>query len=48
MNTLLEIRVINTNKFQAILLDKRNSGLHLNENITIDQENKWLSQMLKC
>ena len=39
MNTLLEIRVINTNKFQAILLDKRNSGLHLNENITIDKEN---------
>ena len=31
--------IVNPDKFQAILLDKRNSDLHLNENITIDKEN---------
>ena len=31
--------LVNPDKFQAILLDKRNSELHLNENITIDKEN---------
>ena len=31
--------IINHDKFQAILLDKRNPDLHLNENITIDKEN---------
>ena len=31
--------IVNSKKFQAILLDKRNSDLHLNENITIDKEN---------
>ena len=29
---------VNPDKFQAILLDKKNSGLYLNENITIDNE----------
>ena len=31
--------IVNPDKFQAILLDKKNSGLYLNENITIDNEN---------
>ena len=31
--------IVNPDKFQAILLDIRNSDLHLNENITIDKEN---------
>ena len=31
--------IVNPDKFQAILLDKRNSDLYLNENITIDKEN---------
>ena len=31
--------IVNRDKFQAILLDKRNSHLHLHENITIDKEN---------
>ena len=31
--------IVNPDKFQAILLGKRNSDLHLNENITIDKEN---------
>ena len=31
--------IANPDKFQAILLDKRNSDLYLNENITIDKEN---------
>ena len=31
--------IVNPDKFQAILLDKRNFDLHLNENITIDKEN---------
>ena len=31
--------IVNPDKFQTILLDKRNSDLHLNENITIDKEN---------
>ena len=31
--------IVNPDKFQAILLDRRNSDLHLNENITIDKEN---------
>ena len=33
------IMIVNPGKFQAILLDKRNSDLHLNKNITIDKEN---------
>ena len=31
--------IVNPEKFQAILLDKKNSDLHLNENIIIDKEN---------
>ena len=31
--------VVNPDKFQAILLDKRNSDLYLNENTAIDKEN---------
>ena len=31
--------IVNPDKFQAILLDKRNPDFHLNENITIDKEN---------
>ena len=31
--------IANPDKFQAILLDKRNSDLYLNENITIGKEN---------
>ena len=31
--------IVNPDKFQAVLLDKKNSGLYLNENITIDNEN---------
>ena len=31
--------IVNSNKFQAILLDERNSDLHLNEIITIGKEN---------
>ena len=31
--------IVNPGKFQALLLDQRNSNLHLNENITIDKEN---------
>ena len=31
--------VVNPDKFQAILLDKRNSDLQLNRNIAIDKEN---------
>ena len=31
--------IVNPDKFQAILLDKRNSDLHLKENITIEKEN---------
>ena len=31
--------IVNPDKFQAILLDKRNSNLYLNENVTIDKEN---------
>ena len=30
--------VVTPDKFQAVLLDKRNSDLHLKENITIDKE----------
>ena len=30
--------IVNSDKFHAILLDKRMSGLHLNENITIDKK----------
>ena len=40
--------IVNPDKLRAILLDKINSDLHLNENITIDKENIRLSQMLKC
>ena len=29
---------VNPDKFQAILLDKRNSDFHLNENVTINKE----------
>ena len=38
--------IVNPDKFQAILLDKRNSDLYLNENIT--KKTMRLSQMLKC
>ena len=31
--------IVNPDKLRAILLDKINSDLHLNENITIDKEN---------
>ena len=31
--------IVRPDKFQAILLDKRNSDLYLNENITIGKEN---------
>ena len=31
--------IVNTDKFQAVLLDKKTFDLHLNENITIDKEN---------
>ena len=31
--------IFNPDKFKVILLDKRNSDLHLNENITVDNEN---------
>ena len=31
--------IVNSDKFHAILLDKRMSDLHLNENITIDKKN---------
>ena len=31
--------IVNTGKFQAVLLDKKTFDLHLNENITIDKEN---------
>ena len=31
--------IVYPDKFQEILLDKRKSDLHLNENITIDKEN---------
>ena len=31
--------IVNPDKFKVILLDKRNSDLHLNENITVDNEN---------
>ena len=38
--------IVNPDKFQAILLDKRNSDLHLNENIKIDKENiKFVSNV---
>ena len=30
--------IINSDKFQAILLDKTNSDIHLNKNITFDKE----------
>ena len=31
--------IFNPDRFKVILLDKRNSDLHLNENITVDNEN---------
>ena len=31
--------IVYPERFQAILLDKRNSDLYLNENVTIDEEN---------
>ena len=31
--------IVNTDEFQAILLDKRSSDFHLNKNITTDKEN---------
>ena len=39
--------IVNPDKFQAILLDKRNFDLYLNENITIDKENIKVVSYLK-
>ena len=33
------VLIVNSHKFQAISLDKRNSDLYLNENFTVDKEN---------
>ena len=38
--------IVNLDKFQTILLDKINSDLNLNENITIDKENTIKVNML--
>ena len=32
--------IVNLDKFQTFLLEKRNSDLYVNKNITIDKENK--------
>ena len=40
-------KIGNPDKFQAILLDKRNSDMYLNKNITFNKENIRLSQMSK-
>ena len=39
--------IVNPDKFQAVLLDKINSDLHLNENITIDKENSEVVSNVK-
>ena len=39
--------IVNPDKFQVILLDKINSDLHLNENITIDKENSEVASNVK-
>ena len=38
---------VNPEKFQAILLDKRNCDLYLNETITIDKENSKVVSNIK-
>ena len=39
--------IVNPDKSQAVLLDKINSDLHLNENITIDKENSEVVSNVK-
>ena len=38
-NSMTNSMTVNPDRFQAILLDKRNSDLYLNKNIIIDKEN---------
>ena len=41
------VLIVNSHKFQAISLDKRNSDLYLNENFTVGKENIKVTSNVK-
>ena len=41
------VLIVNSQKFQAISLDKRNSDLYLNENFTVGKENIKVTSNVK-